>query len=391
MNFVPRALIAEVTHRCPLRCVYCSNPLEMRSRDEELSTSEWTRVFGEAAALGVLQLHLTGGEPLARPDTEQLVKAGRGAGLYVNLITSGIGLSETRLEALLAAGLDHIQLSFQDSEQAQADEIAGTRAHLSKLDLAGRVRKHRVAFTMNIVVHRSNLARLPEMIALAESLQVDRLEVANVQYYGWAFENRDRLLPTREQVRETIAIVDAARERLKGRMRIDCVLPDYYARYPKPCMGGWGQGLILLDPAGVALPCHAARVIPGLSFDSVRSRPLRWIWEESPAFQRFRGDEWMQEPCRSCERKTRDFGGCRCQAFLYTGDANATDPVCSLAPKRDLIDAVIAKAATAEAAMADAATAASQPRSSWVYRINPSNTRAATTSIDQPVADRETN
>jgi PqqA peptide cyclase len=361
MSFVPRALIAEVTHRCPLRCVYCSNPLEMRSRSDELSTAEWQRVFGEAAALGVLQLHLTGGEPLARPDTEKLVKSGRDAGLYVNLITSGIGLAEARLEALVAAGLDHVQLSFQDAEQAPADEIAGTRAHAAKLDLAQRIRKHRVAFTMNIVVHRGNLGRLPQMIALAEELQVDKIEVANVQYYGWAFENRGRLLPTRQQVQETIAIVDAARERLKGRMRIDCVLPDYYARFPKACMGGWGQGLMLIDPAGVVLPCHAARVIPGLTFDDVRSKPLRWIWEESSSFQRFRGDDWMQEPCRSCERKTRDFGGCRCQAFLYTGDPDATDPVCSLAPQRGLIDAVIADA---------------DPKPQWVYRINPSNTPA---------------
>jgi PqqA peptide cyclase len=365
MRYVPHALIAEVTHRCPLHCVYCSNPLEMRARSEELSTAEWERVFGEAARLGVLQLHLTGGEPLARADVEQLIRAGRAAGLYVNLITSGIGLAEARLEALVRAGVDHIQLSFQDSEQAGGDEIAGTRAHLVKQELGRRIRKHRVAFTMNIVVHRQNLARLPEMIALAEDLQVDRLEVANVQYYGWAMENRDQLLPTREQVQESVAIVDAARERLKGRMHIDCVLPDYYARYPKACMGGWGQGLMLIDPAGVALPCHAARVIPGLDFEDVRSKPLRWIWEESAAFQRFRGDEWMQEPCRSCERKTRDFGGCRCQAFLYTGDAEATDPVCSLAPKRDLIDVVIAKAATKPEAGAP----------QWVYRINPAGLR----------------
>jgi len=366
---VPHALIAEVTHRCPLRCVYCSNPTQMRSRSEELSTEEWQRVFGEAAGLGVLQLHLTGGEPLARPDTEQLVKSGRAAGLYVNLITSGIGLGEARLEALVNAGLDHVQLSFQDAGQLQADEIAGTRAHAAKLELAQRIRKHSIAFTMNIVVHRRNLARLPQMIALAEELQVGKLEVANVQYYGWAFENRSQLLPTREQVHQTIAIVDAARERLKGRMRIDCVLPDYYARFPKPCMGGWGQGLMLIDPAGVVLPCHAARVIPGLNFDNVRSHPLRWIWEESAAFQRFRGDQWMQEPCRSCDRKTRDFGGCRCQAFLYTGDADATDPVCSLAPQRGLIDAVIASVAPAE----DASRTAP-----WIYRINPANTPART-------------
>jgi len=364
MKFVPRALIAEVTHRCPLHCVYCSNPLDMRSRAEELSTEEWQRVFGEAAALGVLQLHLTGGEPLARPDTAHLVKAGRDAGLYVNLITSGIRLAEDRLEGLVEAGLDHVQLSFQDSDQVEADEIAGTRAHAIKLELARRIRKHAIAFTMNLVVHRRNLARLPQMIAIAEELQVDKLEVANVQYYGWAFKNRKQLLPTREQLQETIAVVDAARERLKGRMRIDCVLPDYYARFPKACMSGWGQGLMLIDPAGVVLPCHAARVIPGLSFDNVQSKPLRWIWEESPAFQRFRGDEWMQEPCRSCERKSRDYGGCRCQAFLYTGDPDATDPVCSLAPGRKLIDAVIASTAATD-------SEGNEPR--LLYRINPAH------------------
>ena len=205
------------------------------------------------------------------------------------------------------------------------------------------------------------------MIALAEELGVGRLEIANVQYYGWAFPNRSRLLPTRDQMRETVATVDAARERLKGRMRIDCVLPDYYALYPKACMGGWGQGLMLIDPAGVVLPCHAARVIPDLDFDDVRSKPLRWIWEESAAFQRFRGDEWMQEPCRSCPRKARDFGGCRCQAFLYTGDAAATDPVCSLSPKRNLIDAVIADAATPDGE-------GQAPH--WLYRINPTNVAA---------------
>ena len=343
MNFVPRALIAEVTHRCPLRCVYCSNPTEMRSRSEELTTAEWQRVFAEAAALGVLQLHLTGGEPLARPDTEQLVKAGREAGLYVNLITSGIGLAEARLEALVKAGLDHVQLSFQDSEQPQADEIAGTTAHAAKLELASRIRKHRVAFTMNIVVHRQNLARLPQMIALAERLGVGKLEVANVQYYGWAFENRGKLLPTREQVKRD--------HRHRGRGARTAERPDAdrlrAARLLRPLSQSlaWAAG----DRAdadrsgrrGAAVPCRACDT--GIGFRHVRSKPLRWIWEESSSFQRFRGEDWMQEPCRSCERRTRDFGGCRCQAFLYTGDADATDPVCSLAPQRGLIDAVIAE------------------------------------------------
>lgn len=341
MDSAPLALIAELTHRCPLHCVYCSNPLELQSRAAELDTATWLRVFREASEMGILQVDLTGGEPLARPDLEQLVAGARNAKLYVNLITSGIGLTEARLDALLSAGLDHLQLSFQDVEEAAADEIAGTRAHSQKLALARLVRGRHVALTMNIVVHRKNLDRLDEMIALAEELKVQRLEIANVQYYGWALANREALLPTRDQLQRSVAIVKAAQERLKGSMRIDFVVPDYYATFPKACMGGWARKMILLDPAGRALPCHSAGVIPGLEFDSVRERPLPWIWQHSSAFRKFRGEEWMPEPCRTCDRRTLDFGGCRCQAFLIAGDAAATDPVCSLAPTRHVIDAVV--------------------------------------------------
>ncbi len=358
----PLSLIAEITHRCPLHCVYCSNPLEMQARQTELSTGIWAQVFASASELGVLQLHLTGGEPLARPDLTELVAAGRKAGLYVNLITSGIGLGPERLAALVGAGLDHVQLSFQDAQEDAANWIAGTRAHAHKLDLARLIKRHRVAFTMNLVVHRQNLDRLEPMIALAEELQADRLEIAHVQYYGWALRNRDGLLPTRDQWERSLAVITAARERLKGRMRVDFVAPDYYAKYPKACMGGWGRSVILIDPAGCALPCHAAGSIPGLEFDNVRARTLRWIWEESAAFQKFRGEQWMPEPCRSCDRRTQDFGGCRCQALLLTGDATATDPVCTLAPMHNLVEAVIGHVN---------ASPPPQVRPEWVYRVDP--------------------
>jgi pyrroloquinoline quinone biosynthesis protein E len=357
MTYEPKALIAEVTYRCPLHCVYCSNPLEMRKRSEELATADWRSIFQQAGQMGVLQLHLTGGEPLARADINDLVKAGRSSGLYINLITSGVGLDGPRLDGLIDAGLDHIQLSFQDIEEGPANEFAGTRSHALKLKMASLIRERRIGFTLNMVVHRSNLSRLEEMIAFAEQSGAQRVEIAHVQYYGWALKNRDALLPTRDQVDRSIEIVDAARERLKGRLRIDFVLPDYYAKYPKPCMNGWGHQLILIDPTGRVLPCHAAGVIPGLEFSSTREHPLRWIWEESPAFNRFRDESWMPEPCQSCDRRTRDFGGCRCQAFLLTGDAAATDPVCTLAPSHGVVEKILAEVNGA--------------KPSWVYRIDP--------------------
>jgi pyrroloquinoline quinone biosynthesis protein E len=336
----PLALIAEITHRCPLHCVYCSNPLQMISAKSELSTQEWVRVFQEASRLGILHLHLTGGEPLARADLKDLVEAAHEAGLYTNLITSGIGLGETRLAALVDAGLDHVQLSFQDSKEEAANWIGGAKAHAHKVALAEVIRKFRVAFTVNLVVHRQNLDHLEEMIAFVEQLRPDRMEIAHAQYYGWALKNRDTLIPTRQQLENCLRVVGAAQERLSGRIRIDCVVPDYYARYPKACMGGWGRNLILINPSGRVLPCHAAEVIPGMQFDNVREHALDWIWRDSTAFQRFRGEEWMPEPCRSCERRSEDFGGCRCQAFLITGDASATDPVCTLAPTHHLIESV---------------------------------------------------
>jgi len=346
----PLALIAEITHRCPLHCVYCSNPLELTSRQEELATADWLRVFGEAAALGVLHLHLTGGEPLARPDLAELIAGARQSRLYTNLITSGIGLSRERLAQLVDAGLDHIQLSFQDSNEGPANWIAGARAHAHKLELAAWIRSHRIAFTVNLVVHRQNIEHLEEMIAALEALHPDRMEIAHAQYYGWALENRSALLPTRAQLDRAVAVVAAAEERLRGKVRIDMVVPDYHARYPKACMGGWGRQLLLIDPAGRALPCHAAGVIPGMRFDNVREHGLDWIWQSSEAFQKFRGEEWMPEPCRSCDRRKEDFGGCRCQAYLLTGDAKATDPVCELAPLHHLIEVAVRDDATTSSA-----------------------------------------
>jgi PqqA peptide cyclase len=362
MKYQPRALIAEVTHRCPLHCVYCSNPVEMQRRSEELSTEDWTSIFQQAGEMGVLQLHLTGGEPLARRDTTELVQAGRSAGLYVNLITSGVGLDEPRLDALIAAGLDHIQLSFQDTQETTANEFAGTRSHAVKLRIAAIIRQRRIGFTLNMVVHRQNLDRLEEMIAFAEASGAQRLEIANVQYYGWALRNRDALLPTREQLDRSVTILEAAQQRLQGRLRIEFVLPDYYAKYPKPCMNGWGHQLLLIDPAGRVMPCHAAPVIPGLEFSNAREQPLRWIWEESPAFNRFRDESWMPEPCRTCDRRTRDFGGCRCQAFLLTGDAATTDPVCTLAPTHTIIEQALERVNR---------NGNSTGNPSWVYRVDP--------------------
>ena len=360
MRNAPQALIAEITHRCPLHCVYCSNPIQMQDSNSELSTDDWISIIKQAAELGCWHLHLTGGEPLLRRDTEQLVRAGRESGLYTNLITSGLGLARERLRALVDAGLDHVQLSFQDIEEAPANTFAGTRAHGQKLRVAEWIREHRLAFTVNVVVHRQNIDRLEEVIRFAEQLKADKLEIANVQYYGWAIRNRAALLPSREQVQSSLPVLKAARARLSGTMRVDYVLPDYFAKYPKACMGGWGRSLILIDPAGRAMPCHSAGVIPGLEFPNAAKEPLRGIWEESAAFQRFRGEDWMQEPCRSCERKATDFGGCRCQAMLLAGDAAATDPVCSLSHKRTLVDDLIEGAALHR-----------NNTSQWVYRIDP--------------------
>jgi pyrroloquinoline quinone biosynthesis protein E len=368
----PLALIAELTHRCPLHCVYCSNPQELAQRSTELSTENWSRVFQEAAALGVLQADFTGGEPLTRPDILELIRVARAAGLYVNLITSGMPLDEARLEALVQAGLDHFQLSFQGAREEIAQEISGTKAHAQKLRVLEWLKRHRLAVTLNFVIHRRNIDQLPEMLALAESSSAGRVEFANVQYYGWAFANRDGLLPTREQLTQSIDFLKKSQERVAGKIKVEYVVPDYYAKYPKPCMGGWGRKLMLITPNGDALPCHAARVIPGLSFENVKDRALREIWEASDTFQKFRGESWMQDPCKTCDRRTQDFGGCRCQAFLLAADASATDPVCSLSPQRDKVDTILSAINFVGAGLGLPADAPPLTKPAWLYRPNPS-------------------
>jgi PqqA peptide cyclase len=381
----PLALIAELTHRCPLHCVYCSNPLELTARSTELSTETWSSVFRQAAQLGVLQVDFTGGEPLARPDILDLIKSARAAGLYVNLITSGLPLDEPKLAQVVEAGLDHIQLSFQGADADTAEEISGTKSHAQKLRVLEWLKKNRVAVTLNFVIHRRNIDQIDEMLKIAESSTASRIEFANVQYYGWGFANRDSLLPTRAQLDESLIKIKAAGERLRGKIRIESVLPDYYAKYPKPCMGGWGRKLMLITPNGEALPCHAAKIIPGLQFANVKDQSLADIWNSSDAFQKFRGESWMQAPCNTCDRRTLDFGGCRCQAMLLAGVPSATDPVCTLSPNRPKIDAVLAtlNSSTPEtlATKHVGAQHAAPPlgnqqsvdlRPEWLYRPNPS-------------------
>lgn len=334
VSYRPYLLLAEITHQCPLHCPYCSNPLAL-ARGPELTTADWQRVLREAAALGVLHAGFSGGEPLLRPDLVELVAAARAAGLYSNLITSAVGLSRAKAEALKNAGLDTVQISFQSDQALLGDQIAGTRAHQTKLTAARLVRELGMSLTVNVVLHRANIGRLEQIIALAEELEAERLELANTQYYGWAFQNRAALLPHREQIQQALRVSHAAKERLAGRLEILFVAPDYYGERPKPCMNGWGRRFLTVNPVGEVLPCPTAGGIPGLRFDNVRERSLEWIWENSQAFNRFRGAEWMPEPCRTCEFREVDFGGCRCQAALLTGNPAATDPACSLSPYRE--------------------------------------------------------
>jgi PqqA peptide cyclase len=330
---LPIALLAELTHRCPLACPYCSNPLDLVRKERELDTDTWAGVFREAAAMGVLQVHLSGGEPASRPDLEQLVAAARDAGLYTNLITSGVGLTERRLAALDAAGLDHVQLSLQGVDAQMADRVGGYRGGFArKMQVVEWVRACGLPLTLNAVMHKQNLDRLEETIDLAVRFGARRIEVATVQFHGWAVRNRAALMPTRAQAARARGIVLAARDRLKGVLVIDYVPADHHAQFPKACMGGWGSTGINVAPDGTVLPCHAAQTIPGLVFERVGDRPLAAIWQTGAAFDAFRGEDWMQEPCRSCERRKVDFGGCRCQAMAIAGDPAATDPVCSKSP-----------------------------------------------------------
>lgn len=329
----PIAMLAELTHRCPLSCPYCSNPVELTARAGELDTETWSRVFREAAEIGVLQLHLSGGEPASRRDLTELVHAARTAGLYTNLITSGIGLNERRLRELDAAGLDHVQLSLQGTTAEMADEIGGYRGgYRRKMQVAGWIAAIGFPLTLNTVLHRRNLHQLPRALEMAVEMGARRIEVATVQFHGWALENRDALMPTREQAAEATRIVTEARERLKGILVIDYVTADYHDEYPKRCMGGWATTGLNVAPDGKVLPCHAAETIPDLHFENVADRHLGEIWSDSEAFNAFRGTDWMEEPCRSCDRRAVDFGGCRCQAMAIVGRAAATDPVCVRSP-----------------------------------------------------------
>lgn len=352
----PMGLLAELTHRCPQRCVYCSNPVELVKKSAELSTAHWKRVFAEAAKMGVVHVHLSGGEPTVRNDLGELVRAAREAGLYTNLITSGVLLDEDEVVALVDEGLDHVQLSIEDSEAGPADHIGGfDGAHLRKMATARYVRDAGLRLTINAVVHRQNLDRLADIIDLAVAMGGDRLEVAHAQYQGWALENRQALLPTRSQLDEATRLVEARRSQLEGTLRIDYVVPDYHAVRPKACMGGWGRQFLVVSPNGQVLPCHAADSIPELEFENVRHESLDDIWNHSSAFERFRGTDWMPEPCRSCPERERDWGGCRCQAFALTNDASNTDPVCELSPHHHVVEEAVERATE-------------QPKSTWRYR-----------------------
>jgi pyrroloquinoline quinone biosynthesis protein E len=333
----PLGLIAELTHRCPLQCPYCSNPLALDPAGRELTTDTWRRVLDEAAAIGVLQMHFTGGEPMARRDHVDLVRHAASHQMYTNLITSGITLDDRAMAALMDAGIDHIQLSFQDIDPAENDLVgAYSGAFARKAAAAARIREAGLPLTLNFVIQRRNAGRVPQMLAFAEAEGAARVEIAHVQYYGWGLRNRAALLPTRAQLEETTRVVEQARARLRGRMVIDYVVPDYHAARPKSCMGGWAQRFINISPAGKALPCHAAETLPGFDFPSVTTHSLAEIWE-SEAFRRYRGTDWMPEPCQSCDRRELDWGGCRCQAFAIAGEAGVTDPACELSPHHHLM------------------------------------------------------
>lgn len=329
----PLALLAELTYRCPLQCPYCSNPLEMDKASAELGTADWQRVLAEAAKLGVLHVHFSGGEPAVRRDLEALVAHATTLGLYTNLITSAVLIDRDRILALAKAGLNHVQISVQGSDPANADRIGGYKGgHERKIAVAGYVHEAGLPLTLNAVMHRQNLDELGDVIELALTLGARRLEVAHVQYYGWALKNRAALMPSRAQLERATATVEAARDRLKGTLVIDYVVPDYYAKQPKACMGGWGRRFLNISPAGDVLPCHAASTLPGMTFENVKQHSLKGIWDGSAAFERFRGTGWMPEPCRSCARREIDWGGCRCQAMALTGSASEADPACGLSP-----------------------------------------------------------
>src|SRR5262245_876162 len=347
----PLWLLAELTYRCPLHCVYCSNPVDYTKYGQELSTDDWLRVLREARDLGATQLGFSGGEPLMRDDLEALAAEARKLGYYSNLITSGVGLNERRVAALKEAGLDHIQVSFQDSTREMNDFLSSTRTFDLKRRVAELVKRYDYPMVLNVVLHRLNIDHIQELLEMAEQLGAAYVELANTQYYGWAYLNRDQLLPSRAQLQRAEAVTNRFRERVGNKMKIYFVVPDYHETRPKACMNGWGSVFLCLTADGMALPCHEARMLPGLSFPNVRDRDLRWIWYDSPAFNAYRGDEWMKEPCRSCPEKVKDYGGCRCQAYMLTGDAANADPVCDKSPHHALVTQAVERAAQASAAI----------------------------------------
>ena len=348
----PLWLLLELTYRCPLHCVFCYNPTDFANTGPELGTGDWIRVLRQARALGAVQLGLSGGEPLAREDLEPIVAQAHTLGFYINLITSGIGMTEARIRALKAAGLDHIQLSFQDSTRELNDFLSSTRTFELKSKVAGLIRQYGYPMVLNVVLHRLNIDHVGEILEMAEALGAQYVELANTQYYGWAWLNREHLLPSRAQLERAEATTRRFRERVGTRMQIYFVVPDYFETRPKACMSGLGSVFLGIAPDGTALPCHAARMLPGLQLPNVRESDIRAIWYDSPAFNRFRGEAWMKEPCRSCPERARDFGGCRCQAYLLTGDADNADPVCDLSPHHHRVTEAVARAEQAAAAAA---------------------------------------
>jgi pyrroloquinoline quinone biosynthesis protein E len=344
----PLWLLFELTYRCPLHCVFCYNPTDFSRVGAELATDDWLRVLHEARALGSVQLGLSGGEPLVRDDLEVIVAEAHSLGYYTNLISSGVGLTEARIQALKAGGLDHIQLSFQDSTRQMNDFLSSTRTFELKAKVARLIKTYDYPMVLNVVLHRLNIDHVEQILEMAEQFGADYVELANTQYYGWAARNRDRLLPSREQLRRAEEVTQRFRDKPGQRMRIFFVVPDYFERRPKPCMNGLGSIFLTITPDGTALPCHAARMLPGIEFPNVRSSSVESVWYDSPGFNQFRGDTWMKEPCRSCPEKHKDFGGCRCQAFMLTGDAANADPVCDLSPYHHLVTEAVARAEGAQ-------------------------------------------
>jgi len=357
----PLWLLAEVTYKCPLHCVFCYNPVDYTQYGPELSTEEWLRVLREGREIGCTQLGFSGGEPLMRDDLEIMVAEARKLGYYSNLITSGVGLTEKRISAFKQGGLDHIQLSFQDSTREINDFISSTKTFELKSKVATLIKQHESPMVLNVVLHRMNIDHIQQILEMAEAMGAEYLELANTQYYAWALVNRDQLLPSREQLERAEEITNQFRARIGDRMKIYFVVPDYYATRPKACMNGWGSVFVTIQSDGTVLPCHEARMLSGMTFPSVREHDLRWIWYDSPGFNHFRGDEWMKEPCRTCPEKTKDFGGCRCQAYMLTGDAANADPVCDLSPHHDVVTAAVAKAQQAQTKAATAKNIAAQP------------------------------